>query len=190
MRWLVDTSTWARRDQPAIAAALQALVESGDELVLSPPVLLELLRGPQGEAVAEERQALTDAMEVIAADARTFALAADAMERLARHAPAAHRLPVTDLVTAAQAHQHGCGVVHCDGDYDVIAEHGGLEFECRRLPLESVAGESKPSVAARQRELRKELLQLLHRVPVSEAEAFLEGTVERARGLSSGSSDG
>lgn len=183
MRWLVDTSAWARRDQPEVAEKLQALLGSGDELALSPPVLLELLRGPQDQAVAEERQALTEAMQVIPADARTFELAADAMERLARHAPVAHRLPVTDLVTAALAHQHGLGVVHCDGDYAEIAEHGGLKFKCRRIELEAGGGESKRSVAARQRELRRELFQLLHRASIEEAEAFLERAVEQARRL-------
>ncbi len=38
--------------------------------VLSPAVLLELLRGPQSEEVAVEREILTANMELLPADAR------------------------------------------------------------------------------------------------------------------------
>jgi predicted nucleic acid-binding protein len=40
-----------------------------------------------------------------------------------------HRLPPTDLVIAACAHQIGGGVVHYDHDYDLIAERTSLSFE-------------------------------------------------------------
>lgn len=40
-----------------------------------------------------------------------------------------HRLPPTDLVIAACAHRIGGGVVHCDRDYDLIAERTSLTFE-------------------------------------------------------------
>ena len=40
-----------------------------------------------------------------------------------------HRLPPTDLVIAACAQQIGGGVVHCDRDYDLIAERTSLTFE-------------------------------------------------------------
>lgn len=40
-----------------------------------------------------------------------------------------HRLPPSDLVIAACAHQAGTGVLHYDRDYDLIAEHTGLVYE-------------------------------------------------------------
>jgi predicted nucleic acid-binding protein len=40
-----------------------------------------------------------------------------------------HRLPPTDLVIAACAHRIGGGIVHCDRDYDLIAERTSLTFE-------------------------------------------------------------
>ncbi|HWT92296.1 MAG TPA: hypothetical protein VN238_04820 [Solirubrobacteraceae bacterium] len=97
------------------------------------------MRGPQGTAVAAERHDLEGSLQLVEADARTFALAGDAMERLAEHAAEAHRLPVPDLVTAALAHQHGCGVVHVEGHFDLLAAHGGLAFEVRRLELQADA---------------------------------------------------
>lgn len=180
MRWIVDTSAWARRDDPAVNDQLNALLSAGGELVLSPAVLLELLRGPQGEQVAEERESLTAAMTTLAADAETFEIAAGAMEQLALYAPEAHRLPVTDLVTAALAHQHECGVAHIDGDYEHIAEHGGLAYKHRRLSLSTERGEQHP-IAGRQRALKRELAQLLHQLPIKDSEALLERVVQEAR---------
>ena len=153
MRWIVDTSAWARRDDPAVKQQLHALLSAGGELVLSPAVLLELLRGPQGDQVAEERESLTTAMTTLAADAETFELAAGSMQRLALHAAEAHRLPVTDLVTAALAHQHDCGVAHVDGDYAQIAEHGGLTYQHRRLALRAERGEQSPQCLPAERDL-------------------------------------
>lgn len=180
MRWVVDTSAWARRDNPAVRQQLNALLDGGGELVLSPAVLLELLRGPQGEQVAEERESLTAAMTTLAADAKTFELATGAMERLALHAPEAHRRSVTDLVTAALAHQHDCGVAHVDGDYEQIAEHAGLTYQHRRLTLGAGGPEQHP-IAVRQRALKRELAQLLHQLPTKDSEALLERVLHQAR---------
>jgi predicted nucleic acid-binding protein len=40
-----------------------------------------------------------------------------------------HRLPPVDLLVAATADRHGLGVLHYDGDYDVIADKTELEFD-------------------------------------------------------------
>jgi len=92
----------------------------------------------------------------------------------------AHRLPVTDLVTAALAHQHECGVAHVDGDYAEIAEHGGLTYQHRRPSLPAEGGGEHP-VAGRQRALKKELAQLLRQLPTKDSEALLERVVQEAR---------
>jgi predicted nucleic acid-binding protein len=77
-------------------------------------------------------------------DEKTFALAADAMEQLALHQPESHRLPVTDLVTAAIAHQREMGVVHCDGDYELLAQHSGLTFTQRKIAVPRCGGAAGP----------------------------------------------
>jgi predicted nucleic acid-binding protein len=40
-----------------------------------------------------------------------------------------HRLAPADVVIAACAHTAGMGVLHYDGDYDLLAEHTSLAFE-------------------------------------------------------------
>ena len=132
MIWLVDTSAWARRAQPAVAAELKAILNQGDELALSPPVLLELLRRPQGKAVAAEKQALLSLLTVPAMGPETTEIAAQLMASLALHSPTAHRVPVTDLLTAALAHQLEAGVVHADHDFEQIAKYGGIDLPTRR----------------------------------------------------------
>ncbi len=144
MRWIADTSAWSRRHHPEIGVQLDAIIGEKDtaEFVLSPTVLLELMRGPQGEQVAAERRVLTSGMAVLPVDGETFELAANAMQTLATVSPEAHRLPMPDLVTAALAHQRGCGIVHLDGDFEQISAHAGLRFEQRRLDVPS--GGSSP----------------------------------------------
>lgn len=182
MRWIVDTSAWARRDVPAVKASLSALVKEGDELILSPVVLIELLRAPQGEAVAELYAELTATMQLLQIDDATFELAFMAMEDLAMDSPEGHRLPVTDLVTAALAHQHECGVLHLDRDYEAIPGASRLEFPAKQVcDPDNLIPADAHGVAGTQRRLKKEHGQLLHQLPVAEAERLLQEAVARAR---------
>lgn len=179
MRWIVDTSAWSRRAQQKVADQLSDVVRAGDELAFSPPVLIEVLRGPQGAAVASERAKLEGDIPVLAVSAGTFELAADAMEVLANHSLEGHRIPISDLLTAVIAHEHGAGVLHCDGDFELLSNHAGLRFPENRLEFEGSGASSHP--AARQRELRKELAHELHQLPFEEAEKLLEEWLAHAR---------
>jgi hypothetical protein len=40
-----------------------------------------------------------------------------------------HRLAPMDVIIAACAHRAEAGVLHYDGDYDILAEHTSLTFE-------------------------------------------------------------
>lgn len=183
MRWIIDTSAWSHRGRPEVRAQLRGLLTAEpDELVLSPAVEIEILREPQHGQVAVQRRQLEDAMVVLEANAQTFALAVDAMERLAGHSANGHRLPIADLLTVALAHQHGCGIVHFDSDFEAIAEHGGLPCPLFRIEpdLGGVAG-AEEHPARHQRQLRNELAGLVHQLPISEAEEFLERVVAEAR---------
>lgn len=183
MRWIVDTSAWSRLHRPEVQKQVEELLGDENELVLSPAVELEILREPQRDAVSVRRRELEEAMEVLRADAETFSLAADAMECLARHQAEAHRRPIADLITAAVAHQHGCGVLHLDGDFELLAEHGGLAFDVVRVKLREPDGDDEQAAhpAAKQRQLKTELAQLLHQMPLDEAETFLGAVVDQAR---------
>lgn len=44
-----------------------------------------------------------------------------------------HRLAPADVVIAACAHTAGIGVLHYDGDYDLLAEHTSLAFDSEWL---------------------------------------------------------
>lgn len=182
MNWLVDTSAWGRIHREASAREqVRALLDADPdaELVLSPAVELELLRGPRtGAEVTQARAELETAYQVLAADTRTFQLAADAMQAPAEHQTDARRLPVVDLITAALAHQHGCGVIHFDDDYELLVAHAGLDFPTHRL-TGTASAVPAPSPAARQRALKKELHRLVSQLPVDGAERFLEDAVER-----------
>lgn len=183
MRWIVDTSAWSRRGQQKVTDQLENVVRRGDELAFSPPVLIEVLRGPQGADVAEERARLTADVPILAASADTFELAADAMTKLAEHSADGHRVPISDLLTAVIAHEHGAGVLHCDGHFTLLSEHAGLSFPEEELEFDAPDSSSNP--AARQRELKKKLNQALHRLPVDEAETLLEETVGKAQSQAS-----
>jgi predicted nucleic acid-binding protein len=178
---LVDTSAWARRQIPEVGAQLAALLDEAadNELALSGPVLLELLTEPQGVEVAVTEATLRDAVEILAPDDETIQLAAQMMSHLAQAGADFHRRPVADLMTAALAHQHGCGLVHIDRDFELIAQHGGLAFLERRLELQEADG--RPHPAAAQRALKRELHQLLHQLPAAQAEALLRRAVAEAR---------
>jgi predicted nucleic acid-binding protein len=177
VRWLVDTSAWSRRRIPAVGAQLAALLDEApdNELVLSGPVLLELLTEPQGADVAATETMLREAAEILAPDDETIRLAAQMMNNLAQAGTDFHRRPIADLLTAALAHQHACGLIHIDRDFELIAQHGGLAFTQRRLKLPEADGAPHP--AASQRALKRELHQLLHQLPVGTAEAFLRRAI-------------
>lgn len=175
MLWLVDTSAWVRRDQLTVAAEMKRLLERGDELAFSPPVLLELLRGAQGDAVAAEKQALLSVMAIPPMNDETTEIASQIMVSMAKHSPVAHRVPVTDLLTAALAHQLGAGILHADHDYEQIAKNGAIDLPTHRCQAKDAGAVN--GKAARQRELKKEVAQLLHQLSADRSEEVLERIV-------------
>lgn len=60
-------------------------------------------------------------------DTRVELRAVDAQRQLARvdH----HRLPPVDVIVGAIADVNGLGVLHYDGDYDLLAENTDLRFD-------------------------------------------------------------
>jgi len=66
------------------------------------------------------------AFPYVTIDRRVERRALDAQAQLARAGH--HRMPPTDLTIAALADVHGLGVLHYDGDYDLVLEKTDLEF--------------------------------------------------------------
>lgn len=67
------------------------------------------------------------ALPIIPIDEGIERRAIDAQRQLARVGH--HRLPPVDLILAAIADRHGLGVLHYDGDFDVLRSKTDLGFE-------------------------------------------------------------
>jgi predicted nucleic acid-binding protein len=76
-------------------------------------------------AFSEELDGFAQAM----GDANTWRLTERSQRELAEDPAVSHRIGLPDLLLASIASQHGLGVLHYDGDYDLLAEHTSLEFE-------------------------------------------------------------
>ena len=120
---LADTSVWARRAQPSVAAELgDAIDEERVAIVL--PVVLELLGSAHDAADLALRAPQYDAL-------RSIELT-PAIERRSREIQAGlawrghHRGPSpTDLIAAAAAEAAGAELWHCDRHFDLIGEVTG-----------------------------------------------------------------
>jgi predicted nucleic acid-binding protein len=119
MRYLVDTSAFARMSKPMVASVLTPLAAQG-QLVLCGPVVFELMFSAQsgvdadalGEWLASFRTAPTND-----ADMRR---ALDVQRQAVRRSQ--HRaLSLTDVLVAAIAEARDLTVLHYDGDYELIA---------------------------------------------------------------------
>ncbi|MBA3301329.1 MAG: PIN domain-containing protein [Thermoleophilaceae bacterium] len=103
--------------------------EVDDELCLCAVTRLEILysaRSPTEYAALERELSLFRDLRM---DAETFAAAAGAQRELSE--TGAHRLPVTDLLIAACAQQHGADVLHVDRHFDALA--AVLKFRAVRV---------------------------------------------------------
>lgn len=125
---LIDNSTYARTADPAVAHVWMAALRAR-QLVACEPFLLEALYSSRsGDELRRDRADLLAAMPRVSCDATTWELALAAQERMADAAGLMHRRRPIDYLVAAAAAQHGLGVLHYDRDYDLLAEHSGLEF--------------------------------------------------------------
>ncbi len=131
---LLDNSAWARLLGGFVSAArAERIAEWMDrgELAVCLPFLLE---GGYSARSAADRKALMarlTGLERIAIDGEVERLALQAQRELAEVGH--HRLAPADVVIAACAHRAEAGVLHYDGDYDLLAQHTSLEFDSEWL---------------------------------------------------------
>jgi predicted nucleic acid-binding protein len=116
---LIDTSVWARHNQPQVRQAVAEAIEA-NSVAMVLPVMLELLRSARDHAellaLAEEYEALH--VIPLEPDLGERALAVQAA--LARRGY--HRGPSpVDLLTAAAAESVGAELWHCDKHFELIA---------------------------------------------------------------------
>jgi predicted nucleic acid-binding protein len=131
---LLDNSAWARLLHDALpkdrAKTIAASMEQG-EIAVCLPFLLEA--GYSARSGADQRALMSRFGELprVAVDGEIERLALQAQRELADIGH--HRLAPMDVMIAACAHRTEAGVLHYDGDYDILAAHTSLAFESQWL---------------------------------------------------------
>jgi predicted nucleic acid-binding protein len=129
---LLDTSVWVRMRDGRLAGRdaerVLARLERG-ELASTEPLLLEMRYsardGTDFAALADE----LDALPLLELDQPAIQGALQAQAKLAANPRISHRVKPIDLLVAAVADQRGAGILHYDGDYDLITKHTDLRFK-------------------------------------------------------------
>jgi predicted nucleic acid-binding protein len=131
---LLDNSAWARLLRGAApkdrAETVAELIGQGD-IAVCLPFLLEAGYSARSAADRKALMARLDKLPRCAFDREVERAALEAQRELAEIGH--HRLAPTDVMIAACAHSAEAGVLHYDGDYDILAEHTSLNFESEWL---------------------------------------------------------
>jgi predicted nucleic acid-binding protein len=131
---LLDNSAWARLVQGAVpkdrANTIAEWMDRG-EIAVCLPFLLEAGYSARSAADRKALMARLDRQPSVAIDSEVERLALQAQRELAEIGH--HRLAPMDVMIAACAHRAEAGVLHYDGDYDLLAEHTDLAFESEWL---------------------------------------------------------
>ena len=99
-RFVADTSAWARRDDPRVAAEWQAAI-SARQLLITPVVELEMLYSArEGNDIEWWRTRFAELREAPLTPSAIRA-AGTTISELALEGPQHHRVPVADLLIAA-----------------------------------------------------------------------------------------
>jgi predicted nucleic acid-binding protein len=126
---LLDNSGWSRLLQGVVpedrAKTIGDWMEQ-QEVAVCLPFLLEAGYSAQSAAKYRSMMAQLDKLPRVAIDREVERLALQAQRELAEIGH--HRLSPMDVMTAACAHRAEAGVLHYDGDYDILAEHTSLAF--------------------------------------------------------------
>lgn len=131
---LLDNSAWSHLGQDRVSderVAQIAKLMTRREIAVCMPFLLEAGYSAQSAANHREMMVKFDRLPRIAIDSEVERVALQAQRELAEIGH--HRLAPMDVMIAACAHRAEAGVLHYDGDYDLLAEYTGLEFESEWL---------------------------------------------------------
>ncbi len=126
---LLDLSAWSRIEQKALdeerAAMVSAWMNDG-LLATCLPFLLEA--GYSAQSGSDHISKMTELCHLphVPITPQVERRAQQAQRELAQIGH--HRLAPADLIIAACAEEVEAGVLHYDGDYDVIAQHTSLQF--------------------------------------------------------------
>jgi predicted nucleic acid-binding protein len=126
---LVDTSAWieyfrATKSSAAIEVG-RLLADQTGQIVMCEPIAMEILCGATNETYPMLERLVNGLPSLPVDNAVDFRTAAD-IYRSARRAGKTIR-SVNDCLIVAVAIRHGARFVHCDTDFDVIAQIANLE---------------------------------------------------------------
>ena len=123
---VVDTSAWARAHRPEVRDAwIDALL--GDRVRLAPAVKLEILLSARDGQRFDTLQVELDALRTVPLSGSVLRSVETTMRALAHRSAGAHRIPIVDYLVAASAQEIAGTVLHCDADYELLAEV--MDFE-------------------------------------------------------------
>jgi predicted nucleic acid-binding protein len=126
---LVDTSAWIEyfgATGSTAAIEVRRLLSDGvGEIAVCEPIAMEILCGATNETHTALERLVNGLPSLPVDNAVDFRTAAD-IYRAARRAGKTIR-SINDCLIAAVAIRHGARIVHCDADFDVIAQITSLE---------------------------------------------------------------
>lgn len=118
--WIVDKSIATRLDKKGIT---EQLVDADGPLYLCEVGLLEQLYSARNARDYDRLETgLRASFKVLSSPPNVMTLAQRLQRDLAHHRGLWHRRPIPDLLIAATALHHDVGVVHTDGDFELIAK--------------------------------------------------------------------
>lgn len=127
VRYLVDTSVFARLTKPSVAIAFAPLA-AGRQVALSCPVAFELAYSARSPgdytAIAERLESFPSVPTTDGDHQRALGLQAT-LAATSRH----RALSLVDALVAATAEARGLIVLHYDGDFELVAEITGQSHE-------------------------------------------------------------
>jgi predicted nucleic acid-binding protein len=127
---LLDNSAWARLGSDRLERARAETVAdwiADEQLATCLPFLLEAGYSARSGSGRAAMMADLERLPRVRIDGDIEQAALGAQRELAEIGH--HRLAPADVAIAAGAHTAQMGVLHYDGDYDVLAERTSLEFE-------------------------------------------------------------
>lgn len=127
--YLIDTSVWHRRGNPAVIDRLADLFAS-DEVAITEPVRLEVLFSARSAPEYDTMSRELDGLQPAACGNPELRRALEVQRLLAHKAGLHHRsVKIPDLLVAATAELAGLSVLHYDEDFDRVGAVTGQRTE-------------------------------------------------------------
>jgi len=131
---LLDNSAWSELSYERVSTARRDEISqwmNDGEIAVCLPFILEA--GYSAQSAVKHREMMSDFADLpsVTITAEVERLALQAQRELAEIGH--HRLPPIDVMIAACAHKAEAGVLHYDGDFDILAEKTSLAFESEWL---------------------------------------------------------